>query len=776
MMKYKLLLKSNLFIVLILSILIAFVSFPLLDPTFSSGLDESVPWIFNFFFNGNLSLAQDIVFPHGPLAFLLYPLPVGYNLVLYVIIYCLFNILFTITIFYLYQTQNKNSYAVPFLISLVFTSVLHLLFIIYGTILASFLIYFKTKEKKWVYLAIVVGAFSVYIKSYILILSALTTFSFLIIDYYKTRSLKSPLIIASIYVSTLVLLWLLMFGTLKGLINFWIGQYWLAGDNSAAAAYYPNNNWYLLSGAIILFLAIPLFFRDSKIILLYLLTLASIFAIWKYSMARQDYLHARSICYMLLIFFTLMLLIIERYKIKILILGSVIISLFYFNLMNTSNFRTLSINIVRVDYLYELVFNYTKATNYWNWLSQNNIAPNKLNDNIKSIVGNKTIDVYPWDYSYIPANNFKWKPRTVLHSYAAYNSWLDKKNAESYNSKTSPDYLIWHYVSSEKGINNSMFESIDNRYLLNDEPNTILSILNNYKLKLKTDKIMLFERTSKPQIGKSRIIKQQTAEWYKWIDVPDISKGILRAKTEINKNLKGKIKSFLFKDEEYYMFCKLSNGVTVRYKIVPNNAKDGLWINPLINHPENNLSEPKIKQIMFYCSNTKLTNPTIFINWEQTDVNTPHSNASSLFGKTKYTTDTLIYQANLTIPNQYLTIKPDGYSKSFWAKYDDLSNTAESDVLQINASLFVKSNKKTNAVLVISVDADNKNIYWQTTNIKDFIINESEWNWSSISRNIYKSSFSDKNLTLNIYLWNRGEDSISIKDFDVKIIQNKTFQ
>jgi len=112
--------------------------------------------------------------------------------------------------------------------------------------------------------------------------------------------------------------------------------------------------------------------------------------------------------------------------------------------------------------------------------SSNNMKSFQLEEDIKQIIGKGTIDVYPWDLAYIYANVLTFRPKPILQTYVAFTPWLDAQDANFYRSPRAPDYLLWTRVhwGGETG-------SIDGRYLLNDEPQALMEIMQNYKKRRK---------------------------------------------------------------------------------------------------------------------------------------------------------------------------------------------------------------------------------------------------------------------------------------------------
>ena len=88
---------------------------------------------------------------------------------------------------------------------------------------------------------------------------------------------------------------------------------------------------------------------------------------------------------------------------------------------------------------------------------------------VLDIIGNKPVDVFPWDSEYAIENKLNYKPRPVFQSFSAYTEGLEKINYD-YFVKQAPDFLIYDY------------DAIDNRYPFNDESLVNLFIIRNYTL------------------------------------------------------------------------------------------------------------------------------------------------------------------------------------------------------------------------------------------------------------------------------------------------------
>jgi hypothetical protein len=415
--------------------------------------------------------------------------------------------------------------------------------------------------------------------------------------------------------------------------------------------------------------------------------------------------------------------------------------------------------------------------------------------------------VYPWDYSFIPANNPNWEPRPVIHSYAAYTHWLDEQNSTHFKSGKAPRFVIWELEKETPDLNGGNLESVDNRYLLNDEPQTIHTLLSNYQLHTKSNKLLLFEKNTTKQLAVPQIIGRANATWDQWIDVPAVKDGLLRAKIKLYKNIAGKLKSTFYKDEETYVYLLLTTNEIILYKIIPRNAADGIWINPLVLHPENEYAEPLVKKILLKNSNKKHMAGSIEIEWEHTEifatnkVVTPSADnnivdtfkkAYQLFHKHKPMplTDNKIFKNNIsdftsvqgwTFEKEAIT-KSDFYSPPFSNlilpyKFSTtfsfiIDSTGIKNLAAVIGKVWIKSLKTTQAQLVISVEYNQQPVLWQGLPIKNFIIDERGWNYAYLKVPINTTEIKAGS-KLSFYIWNNDASKIMADDFEVNIITNK---
>ena len=68
----------------VLALFVVIFSFPEIDFGFDIGIDPPLKWLYNHLFSAGLLAGKSIVFPHGPLAFFMYPLAQNFLLATFV--------------------------------------------------------------------------------------------------------------------------------------------------------------------------------------------------------------------------------------------------------------------------------------------------------------------------------------------------------------------------------------------------------------------------------------------------------------------------------------------------------------------------------------------------------------------------------------------------------------------------------------------------------------------------------------------------------------------
>jgi len=774
---------------LVIGLFVVISTFPENDWSITVGIDSPLSWAFNFFFSHGLSLGKDIVFPHGPLAFVMYP--TLENILLATLIISILKILIVFNILGIIDYLGKTKWFIAFIFAYLVSTIANINYLLLVNIILLYLNYYNNEKWKLKFGAFILTAFAFYVKSDVAIISSIICVSFLANYFLVNKDYKKLILDILTLLGLMLLIWFLMYKTFSGFINYIIGMYNLAQDNSSAVSDYPYNNWWILSLSLIILFLIPFINKTKKALFFSILVTLSLFAAWKHGMAREDIMHFNGfVAYVLILLFTFILFNKQKAFLNS-ILSFLVISLLTINMKYSNDNLIMNYELFRINNFVEFVTDFSKLKTKAQNETEKNISKNKLPKSLLDSIKSNTIDVYPWDYSIIAANNLNWQPRVVIQSYASYTSWLDKRNALHFNSDKSPTFLIWELNKITRDVNGSDLNSLDERYLLNDEPQTIEQILKSYKPYYNDTKFMVFKKKDANLITKGSIIANNTTQWNKWNQVPNTSNGLLRLKFTFKKSLLESLKSFFYKDEQFWIYLKFSNNIIHKYRIIPENAKDGIWINPYIFNATDKHIAPLITEVMFKCSNGSIMNNNLKLVWEKIEFNNEPDYINKFFNKTDKSNDSVYFSSI----NTFEEPKTKYWDKvpSDQTKYDDYKSNSKSQVLDANSSsvfftfpldslpfnklrittdCWVKSKDyiyTNNSLLVISIEDRVRNIIWKSIPIDIQLIDNNQWN------NIFNFIEYNHNITgctLKINLWNKSNIKILVDDFRVLITNN----
>jgi len=773
----------------IIGLFVVIGTFPENDWSFSIGVDSPLSWVFNYFFKHGLSMGKHIIFPHGPLAFFMYPLQE--NILIATLIISILKILLVFNILWMVEQAGITKWFFAFIFAYFVSTISGFNHLILANLILFYVNFFNHENWIFKFAAFILTAFAFYIKSYVAIMSGTICFSFLTYYFFDNKNYKKLLFDVLTIIGLLLVIWFLMYETFAGFITYIVGMFHLAEENSSAASYYPYNNWWILSLFLLIIFSLPFINKTKKSLFYGTIITLSLFAAWKHGMAREDIYHVRGFLIFVIISLFIFVFFQKQKSFRNLTISILAIFLLSLNMNHSVNYFPAKYELFKINNFIEFTTNFSRLKAKSDKEIYNNILGNRLPQNILDSIKSKTVDIYPWDYSIIAANDLNWQPRVVIQSYASYTSWLDNKNAAHFDSKNAPFFLIWELDKITKDVNGSDFNSIDNRYLLNDEPQTMVQILNHYEPFYSDKKFMVFKKRSTSMKSNSSIIACNYTQWGKWNSVPNSSSGLLRLKLTFDKSILQSVKSFFYKDEQVWIYLMLSNEIIHKYRIIPKNAKDGIWIYPYIFNTTNKHADPSVRKIMFICSNRKIMKDNLSITWEKINFNNEPDYVLNFFGKSKKLPNSIninlkntletvkfnylnkfsenqIINYNYHLSTKSLKVEANSFSSSFSIPLDSLSFCNLSIVIDcwIKSKNYDYSN---NVSLVLSIDDNSRNIWWKGIPIDDQLIDNKQWN------NI--SSFIDyvhekRGCILKAYIWNSSNKDVYIDDFRVIISNN----
>ena len=594
-----------------LSFLVFIGSFYAFNPTIETGLDPSYAFGLNYIFAHRIPFGTEVIYTYGPLGFLYFPQAIAHNFLIGVVVVSLLRFLFIVLFIYLGKLVNSSYWILHCMLAFAVSSWFYLDFVFVGSVSICMLLHHLSNRNWLLILGAVLSITALFVKSSFGLMSLSILGSYGIYSWVKTKNLDHVSVILFSAVLFFLVIWLALYGNVNGVYAYLVGTWQLSVGNSSAMILEVSNNWYLLFCFAACFFSIPIVLRQKTISLLYLISILALLAAWKYAFSREENYHLKFFFDYLLLFSALVILLSK--PIKIVSLALLVLSvLLFFQSMKATGMYTLETQIPFDGYknFVRVSFQHKTLLKEANEQSNKNLQPRVLNPSIIEKIGTATVDFFPWELTYVAANKLNWQPRPNLQS-GAYTPWLDENNAKFIASNKAANYYLWDMDKPKGGV-----DCFDNRYFLNDEPHTIFTLFNKYQLLYSDSEHVLFKRSERLNFDFIVEGDEQSGEWNKWIAVPTDSLGIIRIKTFFKSNFLGNLRKAIYRDAVYFMDYKMDNGDQKTYRIIPENAVNGLWVNPLIERISDGLKGRKVSEIKFRCSDSTLVQPTVLFKWQ----------------------------------------------------------------------------------------------------------------------------------------------------------------
>lgn len=547
-------------------------------PDFSGGVNESMEtldpsWVLalNYANAIDLEWGKDIVFTYGPLGYLNTRL--GWQQNKYV--FLLFDIFFFVNYFLIFFSLLKESKNYWFTLIQIFLFCLLIPTFVWSTssmvglIFVLFWISKLYENPKWFYFMMIISLLLLqfYIKANTSIVSFILFVAAIVLIYLKHKFSFIKLISFIALPIVIVFCSLVFFNlNLKGYLSGSLEM--ITGYNKIMYLEGEYGNYFLIAmivWGVLLFLFARNYFSEKNKIhtLIYpFLFFATIFVISKQAFVRADKFHM----YEFFNYVPLLIIVFSPYLHKYFNFSKIattiaIVICFYF-----SN----DIKSIDLESRWNKS-NYIKGFSSFGEQSASILenTTNKLPDSILKKIENKTIDAIPWNLIILFENNLNYHPRPIIQSYSVYTKKLQDLNFEHYNSKNSPEFVLFD------------LESIDKRYPMFDEPKTFLSLIYNYKaietVFYHSKKQILFQKKNdfKP-------LSFELVEEYAITNGKVVPEKGYYYEAEIYPNFKGKIVSFLSHEPRINLQILPSKNNMASFKTSSDLLKGGFFYHPYI--------------------------------------------------------------------------------------------------------------------------------------------------------------------------------------------------
>jgi len=180
----------------------------------------------------------------------------------------------------------------------------------------------------------------------------------------------------------------------------------------------------------------------------------------------------------------------------------------------------------------------------------------------------RRVDVFPTEISYVAANELRWVPNPALQGYSAWTETMDGLSAAHLAGNAGPEFLIYEY------------QNIDLRHPFLDPPATARAILQNFspvESSLEQGRLLL-QRTSQRFRYPAGGPEEVQGRMGEWVAVPE-AEVLLFAELQFHSTLSGSLKKMTFRGAPVSMEVMYAGGVTSSFRILPDTTPGGLLLN-----------------------------------------------------------------------------------------------------------------------------------------------------------------------------------------------------
>jgi len=177
-------------ITFLLSVLLTLVSFPVIDPSYSIGLDCSAWYAINYFFHHGIQAGRDFIFTYGPLGFIESPNPLGHNLQFSILFICLVYFTFSYVALTLGHTVSRSRWLLNLLLVFITCQLFFFEDLIIGITAISFILLHETGKRKWALTGLLFTVAGLLIKSPIGLACIGIVFSYCLLQWWFTKKNK----------------------------------------------------------------------------------------------------------------------------------------------------------------------------------------------------------------------------------------------------------------------------------------------------------------------------------------------------------------------------------------------------------------------------------------------------------------------------------------------------------------------------------------------------------------------------------------------------------
>ena len=569
--------NKNMWLQVLATILLVLLTYPVLEPDYGTGLDSSYVWGLNFLFDNDYTTLTHLIYPYEPLALLRLPTPFNGHYAIFLAFFTLIKTLFVFTALEMTRRRNANL-LVSILLMIPVCMIGNIDGFIVGCV-ALMTLYTIENNRLWPFaVSALISGLALTIKLNIGLQCCSVLFIGWLIYIFIRRDLRKTIVMALTVPVALLVVGIFVYQNFSVMAEAVVGDIHLLVGYSDSLVLEPDHRLWALVVFAFIVVIYPIVLRDKWSHLLYLMLIIPLIASWKHGIVREDCSHFRSIVAFSSLMLTLVPLAQDRFRLTPWV-GSVL-AVFFLSL-NLASLGNGKITSASPKNFITNVVNYNATIERSKKVIDYAYAKRQLPASTKAIIGDGTVDCYPWEHIYAAANNLHWQPHATVELGAGNSLWLNHKSAENFMNDNAVDFIIMH-----NGITTDTFDglrSFDGRYMPSDEPEVVSAIFANY-IPIDSDQFgLLLQRREFSKNIVADTIARLTVNQNEWVTLPKISDGsALRMAVKGGSSFMGHMRRMFYKPDVSTIDYLMPDSTMHTYRYSPTTAEGGLWAGPMM--------------------------------------------------------------------------------------------------------------------------------------------------------------------------------------------------
>ena len=199
---------------------------------------------------------------------------------------------------------------------------------------------------------------------------------------------------------------------------------------------------------------------------------------------------------------------------------------------------------------------------------------------IRSFVNDATVDMMSKKQAVIFVNDLNYAPRPVFQSYCAYTPALMRINAAFFLSDQAPEYVIFN------------LEGIDDKAPSCEDSQALLTVLKTYHPVLVEKSFLLLKHCAVSEVARPVLgdLRRATIKLDEDMSIGDLTTQYQTLSIRITWTLWGKVRKTFYQPAKTFLHCRLADGQTHTFSLVPSMSEDEFLLNPLLIHQDDVLA------------------------------------------------------------------------------------------------------------------------------------------------------------------------------------------